>query len=222
MIPADAAARAVLMGDIVKSRSAGSPRALHRTFNSAIDHFNERYEGRLASPLTITLGDEFQGLLATLSDAFELLHRLRLYLLDRTLDCRFVLGQVRLATPLNAERAWNMMGEGLSEARQMLGDKADLNAYRFSLPAQGLLQDLLNTQGFTLSYVESQWTRTQQRYFDRLSSRGEQTMAELAGTLEVSERNLYNVLRAGHRELYERQLGSIRRALAALDEAGDR
>jgi len=210
---------AVLMGDIIQSRSAGSARKVHRIFNAGIDGFNDRYADRLASPLTITLGDEFQGLLAGLAQGFELMHRLRLHFLERELHCRFVLGRVRLATALNRERAWNMMGEGLSEARQRLGDKADGNAYRFSLPSQGLLEDGLNSQGFTLSYVEGQWTATQQRYFHRLVDRQGQTMAALADGLGVSERNLYNVLRSGHRELYERQLGSIQRILAALDGA---
>jgi len=193
MSDSDGTCCAVFMGDIIQSRSACSSPAVHRTFNAGIDRFNDRYAGRLASPLTITLGDEFQGLFAGLAQGFELMHRLRLHFMERALYCRFVLGRVRLATPLNPERAWNMMGDGLSEARQRLGDKTDGNVYRFSLPSQGLLEDGLNSQGFTLSYVEAQWTATQQRYFHRLVDRQGQTVAARAGTLGASARNRYNV-----------------------------
>jgi hypothetical protein len=56
---------------IVGSERARSVKTVHRVFNKAIDFANERYADGIESPLTITLGDEFQGLLRTLSHAWR-------------------------------------------------------------------------------------------------------------------------------------------------------
>ncbi len=209
---------AVLMGDLVKSRSARSTPLLHRVFNDAIEVFNREHRATIVSPLTITLGDEFQGLAQDLSAAFDLVHTMRLYFLERSIDCRFIVGRAVLETEVNPNRAWNMMGTGLSEARTLLNDKQDPSAYRFSLPAAPTTQAALNTLGYTMSYVEELWTDTQRDYFIKTFEKGEQTYADLAHRIGVSERNLYNVLRAGHRHLYERQIETIRATLTALDE----
>jgi hypothetical protein len=74
---------------------------------------NAAHAGALASPLTITLGDEFQGLLHGLAQAVPVVRGLRLELMAAGVDCRFVIGQVEIRTPLNREKAWNMMGPGL-------------------------------------------------------------------------------------------------------------
>ena len=68
----DAGTYAVVMGDLVASEAASSRRALHRTFNAAIDTANAAFAAALASPLTITLGDEFQGLAGDLPTAMRI------------------------------------------------------------------------------------------------------------------------------------------------------
>ncbi|TMV59141.1 hypothetical protein FGG78_35990, partial [Thioclava sp. BHET1] len=58
---------AVLMGDIVRSETSLAPDLLYARFNAAIDALNQDHAGSLASPLTITLGDEFQGLVCSMA-----------------------------------------------------------------------------------------------------------------------------------------------------------
>jgi hypothetical protein len=210
---------AVLMGDLVESRAGPATRRLHATFNTGIEAFNRAHEATLVSPLTITLGDEFQGLVTDLADGFTVMQGLRLHFLEAGVACRFVLGAAQIATDVNRERAWNMMGPGLAEARSRLNDKDDPSVYRFSLPDHPLLEASLNTHGYTLTYVEQQRTDTQRRYFLRMLRKADETNAAVAQALGISSRNLYNVLRAGHRDLYGRQLETIGTALAALDAA---
>ena len=83
---------AVLMGDIVGSERARSVKTVHRVFNKAIDFANERYADGIDSPLAITLGDEFQGLLRTLSHSWRVACELRFRLLVANISCRFVIG----------------------------------------------------------------------------------------------------------------------------------
>lgn len=209
---------AVLMGDIVGSAAAHSVNALHVAFNRAIAWANKAYAADVASPLTITLGDEFQGLLANLASAFDVAQALRLKLAAEGVSCRFVIGLVRLETPLNRERAWNMMGPGLAEARAALNDKRATGAYRFSLPDEPLVQPLMNAVGESLTQVEQGWTETQRRYFTATRA-GTLTNARIAKRLGVSERAMYKVLRAAHADFHDRQSGALRGALASLDNA---
>lgn len=212
------AAYAVLMGDIVGSASAHSAGALHLAFNRAIAWANKAYAADIASPLTITLGDEFQGLLASLARAFDLAQALRLKLVGEGVSCRFVIGLVWLETPLNRERAWNMMGPGLSEARAALNDKRTANAYRFSLPNEPLVQPLMDAVGDSITQVEQDWTETQRRYF--AATRGDdRTNAKIAKRLGVSERAMYKVLRAARADFHGRQSRILRETLTGLDKA---
>lgn len=204
---------AVLMGDLVGSEEAASAKAVHQIFNRAIARANKRHAP--LSPLTITLGDEFQGLLSSFVGAWSLAAELRLGLLNDGVSCRFVVGAVTLETPLNRTRAWNMMGPGLADAREKLNDKSSANAYRFSFPNESVIVALMEAVGASLTHVEQGWTETQVRYFwQRAEGRA---IARIAKDLGVSQRGVYKVLRAAHADFHDRQSEALRQALADLD-----
>jgi hypothetical protein len=208
---------AVLMGDIVGSERAPSLQAIHRTFNKAVGNANEVEAAHIASPLTITLGDEFQGLLTAFVHAWDTAVALRLELLSAGIPCRFVVGVATLKTPLNRKEAWNMMGTGLSAARDKLNDKRTTSAYRFSFPDAPVEELLLDTVGDALTQIEDAWTPTQLEYYSksRAAKRGN---AEVARKLGVSARSLYKVLHAGRADVHKRQIQAIRTALTQLDK----
>lgn len=205
------------MGDIVGSERAASLKAVHKAFNKAVDRANEVHASYIASPLTITLGDEFQGLLTSFAHAWDVAVALRLELLAADVPCRFVVGAAKLDTPLNTKEAWNMMGSGLSAARDKLNDKRIASAYRFSFPDEPVSGPLLDAVGDALTELEKGWTATQLEYY--LRSRGAAgTNAQVAKKLGVSERSFYKVLRAGRTDAHKRQLEAVRNALLQLDE----
>lgn len=208
---------AVLMGDIVGSERAPSVRAMHRAFNAAVDAANDAYAGSIASPLTITLGDEFQGLLRGLARAWDVALDLRMRLLLADLSCRFVIGTAELQTPLNKALAWNMMGAGLAAARDKLNDKQTQNAYRFSLHGEPILETLLDAVGDSITQVERHWTPTQLEYYAK-SRAAQDTQEKLARKLRISPRSLYKVLRAARADFHKRQSAVVRTALLGLDE----
>ena len=89
---------AVTMGDLVQSSEVADRHGLHAQFNRRVEEANERFADRLASPLTITLGDEFQGLAETIETAFAVGHCVRVSLLQDGLYTRIDAGDVRLDT----------------------------------------------------------------------------------------------------------------------------
>jgi hypothetical protein len=207
---------AILMGDIVGSERARSIKAVHKVFNKAVDSVNDVHVASIASPLTITLGDEFQGLLHGLVPAWEIAAALRLELLTTNVSCRFVIGITELDTPLNTKRAWNMMGAGFSAARDKLNDKKSTNAYRFSLPGEALIERLMDAVGDSLTQIEFGWTRTQLKYYATVHQSG-RTKEQVSKRLGVGARSLYKVLHAARAEFHQRQSGVLRDALLSLE-----
>lgn len=207
---------AVVMGDLVSSEDTASVEGLHASFNAAIQGANDAHRREIVSPLTITLGDEFQGLCATLEGGLRIVRDLRARLLSGGVGCRFVLGAVRLETPVNAARAWNMMGPGLAGSRQRLADKRDANAYRFELRGEPELQALMEAVGAGLTQIEDSWTDRQREVV--LALRGE-AAAPLADRLRMSPQTLYKIRRAGRFDLYERQWAALEAMAARLDRA---
>ena len=207
---------ATLMGDLIASEAAASVSRLHQSFNAAIARANAAPETGILSPLTVTLGDEFQGICANLSQGARLMRRLRADLLEQGVECRFVLGLVRLETPLNRERAWNMMGPGLAAAREKLSDKRDPNAYRFHLPGGAAIEQLLEAVGAGLSAVEAGWTE-RQREIVLAAATGD--VAANAKRFGVSPKTVYKIRQAAQYDLYTRQWAAVDVAVRSLDGA---
>jgi len=207
----------VLMGDLVGSEVVGSVQRLHRIFNAAVDWANARHGEHILSPLTITLGDEFQGLVGGLENAFLTAADLRFKLMRERVACRFVIGVVELRTRVNTERAWNMMGPGLGAARDKLNDKQSINAHRFSFPDNPAFELLTDAVGDSLTQIEAGWTDTQRDYFLR-SQLMAQKPAAIAKSAKVSLRAVYKVLSAAQSDYYNRQASALRKALAIQDE----
>lgn len=207
---------ATVMGDLIASEAAASVSRLHQTFNAAIARANAAPKTGILSPLTVTLGDEFQGICANLSQGAKLMRRLRADLLEQGVECRFVLGLVRIDTPLNPERAWNMMGPGLAAAREKLGDKRDPNAYRFHLPGAAAIEQLLEAVGAGLSAIEASWTDRQREI---VLAAATSDVAANARRFGVSPKTVYKIRQAGQYDLYTRQWAAVDVAVRALDAA---
>lgn len=209
---------AVIMGDLVRSESSLPIELLHERFNQAIDHQNLEHAGTLVSPLTITLGDEFQGLASTLTQAMTIARDLRLELLADKIDCRFVVGIVEIKTPLNPLKAWNMMGPGLSRARNKLNQKKADQFYRFSIAEAPITEALLDAIGAGLSAIERSWTDQQREDISALMSGLSPT--ELSKRRNVSVHSIYKVRSSGDFDTYAIQWHAINEALGAFDKQG--
>src|SRR6476659_2855673 len=84
-----------LIGDIVRSRARADRQALHDEVSRALARTNDVVSSQ--DPLVITLGDEFQGVYATLGQALHASFVVRTALHPRT-DVRFGLGRGAVTT----------------------------------------------------------------------------------------------------------------------------
>lgn len=214
-MPGSTTSFAVLMGDLVGSERNPDPAMLHKRFNAAIDRQNDVLAGDMVSPLTITLGDEFQGLLSSLVAAAQAAREIRFELLNENIDCRFSIGSVNLKTPLNHERAWNMMGPGFASTRERLSEKRSPSRYRFSIPKDDVFEALLEASGASLTAIERSWSEAQRNDIIKLLAGA--SVAEVAHARNVSVHNVYKVRNAGEFDLYVIQWDAIHKALTELD-----
>src|SRR5450759_588107 len=114
----------VMMADIVKSSSL-EPAWLGEAFERLVSRCNEKCSDDIISPLTITLGDEFQGVAASLKGAVDTIFCLEETLLAEKFPfrLRYVVLYGEIGTEINRTLAHGMMGSGLTPARQKLTHK---------------------------------------------------------------------------------------------------
>lgn len=62
----------ILMADIISSRNYPSKNLIN-DFKSIVQSTNNKYKEQMISPLTITLGDEFQGVINDLKSSISII-----------------------------------------------------------------------------------------------------------------------------------------------------
>lgn len=137
----------ILMADIIGSSDrAGADLMLN--FKQLVNSTNKQHRKRLLSPLTITLGDEFQGIPASLEDAVRLIIALEEGIVHHNfkLKLRYVLYHGPIDTPINPDIAYGMLGDGLTKARYKLESLKKERKKRFHVidPENTYLADVLN------------------------------------------------------------------------------
>ncbi len=136
----------ILMADIVNSRRASQERLMYE-FNSIVEYINSEFKETVLSPLTITLGDEFQGVISDFPNAIQLIPHIEEYIILKDFDItlRYVLNYGLIETKINREIAYGMLGEGLTEAREHLNKiKTSKHRIQILINHNAFLQETLN------------------------------------------------------------------------------
>ncbi|WP_205504404.1 SatD family protein [Rufibacter psychrotolerans] len=151
----------ILMADIMgSSRQKGEP--LMQQFQQVVKAINQEHPEKLLSPLTITLGDEYQAVAASLEDGVALLVAIEEEVVKQGagFQLRHVLHQGTIETPINPNIAYEMLGPGLTRAREKLAELKSRKGDRFwvetSLPKT---DELLNRLLVLYQSVVDGWSR---------------------------------------------------------------
>jgi hypothetical protein len=111
----------ILMADIISS-SKKNANLLMEQFKDVISKVNNLQNKNLFSPLTITLGDEFQGVVKNLENSIEVIFMIEESILESSYDIklRYVLNYGEIETKINSNIAHEMLGSGLTNTRKRL------------------------------------------------------------------------------------------------------
>jgi hypothetical protein len=112
----------ILMADIIKSSKYNS-NILIQEFKEISENINSKLKRHFYSPITITLGDEFQCVVKSLIKGIEVIFNFEEQILKyrEKFKLRYVLNYGEIDTPINPDNAYEMLGIGLSAARETLG-----------------------------------------------------------------------------------------------------
>ena len=108
----------VIIGDIIKSRALSNRYEVQKTFQSVVSEAQTTYGGRLVSPITLTIGDEFQSVMQSASDLFKIVDELETQMLPVQLRHGFGIGTID--TDINREYSIGMDGPAFHKAREAL------------------------------------------------------------------------------------------------------
>ena len=113
----------ILMADIIDS-GLKNQYQLMNDFNAIVKKVNKTHHKDILSPLTITLGDEFQGVIGNLSSAVNIIISIEEELIHQRLNfkLRYVIYQGEISTPINDKNSYGMLGSGLTESRRILNE----------------------------------------------------------------------------------------------------
>jgi len=154
----------VLMADVVGSSSKAA-KQLMSDFKESIKWMNKLHRKDIQSPLTITLGDEFQGVVKSPSVAIQIMIALEEHLmtLKKPFKLRYVIYEGKIDTETNKMRAYEMLGPALTNARATLNDmKSTKNRFSVHLLNTGIAHQL-NLSLFVLQGIIDRWNPTQQK-----------------------------------------------------------
>ncbi len=197
----------VLIGDIVASRQLAARAQFQRRMKTALQGVNSRRKS-LASPYTLTLGDEFQAVYrdadAVFPDVLALLAEIA------PVQARFALAVGEIVTPINPAQSIGMDGPAFHRARALLerlkGERrlfgVDGGTEAWPLPAATLA---------VLSGQVEGWRATRLELFARMLA-GE-SVAELAKHTGITVRAVNKNIYAADLDAWKRILDEITRLL---------
>lgn len=156
-----------IIGDIVDSKKIPEEkrRDIQKKLKKTLDTINKQYHKNLASNFTITLGDEFQGLLKTPERIFEMLDTIELAMAEEQIEIRFGIGLGEITTKIDPALSIGADGPAYWHARtaiEYIHDEDDygLNHIAFYYPDHPDV-GLINAAIGMTEYTKNKWTTTQ-------------------------------------------------------------
>lgn len=146
------------MADIVAS-SEKNQNQLMIDFKELANEINTTYSKEILSPLTITLGDEFQCVLKDLLSSINIILHIEESIIHKKLNfnLRYILNQGEIETPINKNIAYEMLGSGLTDARYKLNESKN-DKFRFSISIENKFQnEILNNAFLIFENIIDRW-----------------------------------------------------------------
>lgn len=191
-----------VIGDIIESKKIERRSEVQAKLKKTLDEVNEMFREDIASKFTITLGDEFQGLLKGPDALLNIIEKIKVEMYPQKI--RFGIGIGDIYTEINREMAIGADGPAYHNARKMLGEikkaerskvKKDAEIMICSQHEKNIGVDGLINAAFSLcSYIEKKWTgRQREVIFDYIRHGDNQRKA--AGRFGVTQSTIQRILK---------------------------
>lgn len=208
--------KCVITCDIKGSR-AFSPeewRIIQREIKTALMEISKSYSSDLLRDLTITLDDEFQGVLHSPANSYDVFVRLQ-ESIPVEFRCGIGIGKIEEVSSEITE----MRGESFFRSREALE-----SAKKFEYPVivkssdelNNVMDDTINAVLSLIATIQSTWTERQREVVTFCRVHGDYTYSDIARELNVSKQSISQVLNAAHWQAVQKGEQAIRRLLKEL------
>lgn len=214
----------VIIGDIIDSKKITDRKQLQTQFKEVLDEINQHYAEDIASKFTITLGDEFQGLLKNRNNILKIITAIEIALAPNRL--RFGIGIGDLSTAINFESSSQIDGPAYHRARAMI-DELELSERQYSKRQANILiasQDknkeidqLLNSILSVCTALKSKWTARQWEVIETYL-KNDENQYRTAEKLGIGQSSVNKALNATEFVTYQSAMETVN---AFLTEEGD-
>jgi len=181
----------VLTADIHQSRLVANRQELQDQIEAHLQTVNQTFATFIKVPFTITLGDEWQGIIQSLPVAYEI----AVYFIEKFHPVRLAIGigEGKIETAWR-ERSSEMDGEAFHRSRNALEDARQKNRNVRFATSHTNEDILLNAITFLLQIQREGWTEKQfQKFFVYKEFRNTTKTAEIIG---VSPSDIHQTLTA--------------------------
>ena len=211
-----------IIGDIMGSKKIQNRSEIQERLKSVLNEINSAYPDDISSKFTITLGDEFQGLLSRGANAMKILSEIedRMY----PVKIRFGVGVGSITTDIDRDMAIGADGPGYYKARKAIEylrerekkKQTDPANIRFEFDGDNRETEvMINTVLVLLTVIKNSWSERQREVIcDML--RYQESQKGVASRLNIQQPTVQKILSKGSYYAYKEALDTISGALEEI------
>lgn len=205
----------VIIGDIINSKKIDDREQVQTTFKKILHEINQKYATEIASQFTITLGDEFQGLLKNSNHVIKIITEIEMAIAP--IKMRFGIGVGEVSTAINIESSSEIDGPAYHRARAMI-EELVANERQYSKRKTNILiasQDtnkeidlLLNAILSVCTALKSKWTVRQWEVIETYLN-NEENQYRAAEKLGIGQSSVSKALNAAEFASYKSAMDTV-------------
>jgi len=213
-----------IIADIVESRKLSERGKIQNKLKMELAAINLQYSEYIQSNFTITLGDEFQGLMSEATYIMAIIDRIRYAM--QPVNIRFGIGFGDITTEIDPKLAIGADGPAYHNARLALEDlkrldkkslQTNIKLVTGDISLAGIVH-LINVSFSSLYAIEEGWTKQQKENVVSMLRHSGMTQKELAEKLGVEPSTVNRSLQSANFNLYVEQKEAIEEALIDIWE----
>ncbi|EHI69412.1 SatD family protein [Streptococcus ictaluri] len=212
-----------IIGDVIDSKSLENRYDVQNSFKACLQLINEKYKEEVVSKFSLTLGDEFQGLLSTQVNIFQVIDDMNMMM--KPYQIRFGIGLGEILTDINPDISIGADGPAYWNAREAINyihEKNDYGQNHLAFQSDNILiSKIINSLLAAGEAIKNNWVTSQQEVFETMLSENiyaedfNQTLlakkldldpSALSKRLKSSSIKVYFRTRLTARDLYQQEL----------------
>lgn len=215
----------VIIGDIIDSKGIKDRKQVQKTVKNVLSTINKKYSKDIAAEFSITLGDEFQGLLKNRNNIIDIISEIEITMAP--VSIRFGVGIGSISTDINFKRSAEIDGSSYHRARTMI-EELESNESQYSKRQANILissqeenieiDQLLNSILSICTVLKSKWTLRQHEIIHTYLLNDE-NQYKAAKKLAIGQSTVSKALNAANFTSYQSAMENVNSFLTEKREA---